>query len=778
MHFHFSNSNCSVLIDEKGPDAAASMSDTALTGCDLTLMSSTSTYSGSRSKHTYNTTSVESRKSVDAPGFIHDGDMRIHHSDSHSGSIKKTEYGSIRNEQRARMLSPSRVLIQHKPAPQWPPGRGVEKATRGHRHRAQLLSPSRVLIRHGPDPEWPPPESTSVDSQSTANNSEHRFEKENNTRVAPNQFQKQFTARHSNAKSSKIQQVSPKREQLNLYSDGNESLSSNPPPDFYPRKEIVDAIKCHEKMGKALSKLALNSEINGSYVNGDYSLTSSTLSGTSTFESFDTNSFRNYPGADRLGAQDRHRVKLADHRDDPAKQQARDCSSHIDEIRDNMSKFDGAFVGESNSGRSVELGEFSGEIEWSGSGFSQNSNRSVKSDASSFFQHVAFLEGLEVHMKELSNQNSCSDQEVISDGMIDEEVYSFFPAFDDLRSPPSSNALPKYKECHSNTEPAHPYPSLQTPNADFQDANLLSPPCTPACIHAFPCSYEQPRPAINERVLLEGIAQIKEETTTILNNMESKLNLDLKELIEKELVQIKPIASEKNHVASSALPQAGQESSPFSKTVARFSPSSVSARNAMTPPPKRTTISPLIDRNVLSEVIQKSLHSMESSILDKITLHMDKELKRDAIQQREYLEELIDEKVTKVISGQNLELQMGMSEIKRAVTSAAKQAVSRQVLERKSSDTNNTVITPAPYFTPTKCKRNDSPSSEKEELPFRALQKEPSIRVLEDSFAETMKVIDDFVADCDDLVSDFDKIAFRMEDSSVADSDLSTSFRP
>ena len=32
------------------------------------------------------------------------------------------------------------------------------------------------------------------------------------------------------------------------------------------------------------------------------------------------------------------------------------------------------------------------------------------------------------------------------------------------------------------------------------------------------------------------------------------------------------------------------------------------------------------------------------------------------------------------------------------------------------------------------------------------------------SFTETMNVIDEFVADCDDIVNDFDKIAFRMQD--------------
>ena len=778
MHFHFSNSNCSFLKDaENGPDATVSMPNTALTGCDLTFMSSTSTYSGSRSTH--------ARQPVDAPGFINDDDIRMHNSVSNTGITKRSRQSSIRKKHEARMLSPSRVLIKHTSAPEWPPcspssssrhsNRGFEQVINKHDNIAQLLSPSRVLIRHGPDPEWPPSETTCVDLLSAANNSEHGSEKENNTRVAPNHFQKQFTTRHSNAKASNTQQIALNSDQLHLYSDGGDSFSSNPPPNFHPRKEIVNAIKCHEKMGKALSKLILSADINNPNANGDYSFTSTTLSGTSTFESFETNSFCNRQDARRPGAIiDQRRVKVTGNKDDGKKKHTRDNRMpHIDKTGDVLNS-ELAFVGESNSAILVEPWGFSGEIEWSDSGFSKTSNRSIKSDTSSFFQHVAFLEGLEDRLKELNNPKSSSDQELTSDDMIEEgKDHTFFPTVEDLRSPPSNNALLKSEECFSSTGPT--YPLLKTPDVDFQDDNLFSPPGTPACLHTkhacidvFPSSHDQSRLAINEAILLKGIAQIKEETSIMLKGMESKLKIDLKELMETELVK------NKSHIASQSLPPAGHEESTFSKSMARFSSSSSSDRNVMTPQPQRTTMSSPIDRNVLSEILQKSLNSMESSILDKITLHMDTELRRDSMQQYEYLDELIDEKVTQVVAGQNLELQMGLGEIKRAMRSAAVQVAPKQALECTSLDSNNGALTPKHYFTPAKCKGNDSPSSDIEELPIRALAKEPSIRELEDSFAETMKVIDDFVADCDHLVGDFDKIAFRMEDSSVAGDYLST----
>lgn len=48
------------------------------------------------------------------------------------------------------------------------------------------------------------------------------------------------------------------------------------------------------------------------------------------------------------------------------------------------------------------------------------------------------------------------------------------------------------------------------------------------------------------------------------------------------------------------------------------------------------------------------------------------------------------------------------------------------------------------------------------------MDKEEKRTSLEDTFAETMRAIDEFVDDCDDLADDFDKIAFRMQDTDIA----------
>lgn len=281
MHFHFSNAKCSFVVDQ--PEHPA---------CDVTLTSA-STVSGTKSWHTETNSKLSSsRKSIDAPGW--------QANESH-GEPRNNTVG-----RRAQILSPSRVLICHAPAPEWPPkatsfdsrnatplygspfcgslNSGRESAygrspnvlpkqrvvfcngpSYGDKennickspilyrsphtkniHKA-VLSSSPILLSHGSNPEWPPVKPT----QHMANH--HGII--GRTRPLPTRNQ------HNN-------------------SNGNSfsSTSANPPADFnLPRKEIVNAIKCHEKLGRALSKLALNTEINDLNLGGAQPFTSTTL---------------------------------------------------------------------------------------------------------------------------------------------------------------------------------------------------------------------------------------------------------------------------------------------------------------------------------------------------------------------------------------------------------------------------------------------------------------------------------------------------------------------
>ncbi|KAL3796946.1 hypothetical protein HJC23_000699 [Cyclotella cryptica] len=730
MHFHFTNASCSFVMDEKQQ-----------TGCDLTLASS-STLSGTKSRRTEtNAESSVSRRSVDAPGWVSGND-------SHISSEKRFV-----------------------------------------RRRAHLLSPSRVLIRHGPAPEWPPSKSSSFDSKNPAFTNECDSNqspfcvplyggKENSVGKSPTLCRNRNMKTHHDPQVDTRQLALPPNQLRFLIDENDLSCSSrstsSPPPDFkLPRKEIVDAIKCHDRLGRALSKLALNTEINdlSKYRVGANSHTSTTLTGTSTFGSFSAESFRDNRERDRLGATVRQRGQQRDvlHTNRELTIGSSFCRGANSKVSSNNEYIVGVVKNSSFSSAGLQANSwsFSDEIQWTGSESSQ-SNTSSKSNDSSFLQHVAFLEGLEDHIMKF---NSVLIMDHITtpdtgDTSRDQPAESFFPSSEDLRSPPASSAPTKYLRHSVSSEIFHPSHPYLTPKADLQDVNTLSPPSTPASVFRF--SKIIP-PHIDGKSILQGITRIKEETASMLEGMESKLKLDLKELIENEVVQIKSVISERTDetepTTTSPSIRNRHANSSFSRMQSQsLQPQYSTITHVMTPPPQPTTAAPSIDRNVMSEVIQKSLRSMESSILNKITLHMD----RDALQHRAFIEELIDEKVTKVMAGQNLEFQMAMEEVKRAV----KEAAVRPSYEPRPPDGSNAVITPSRYQAPNQAAHANNVTSNTDNEPTSpVLETETNIKVLEDSFADTMKMIDDFVADCDDIVSDFDKIAFRMEDSSSVNHD-------
>ena len=175
-----------------------------------------------------------------------------------------------------------------------------------------------------------------------------------------------------------------------------------------------------------------------------------------------------------------------------------------------------------------------------------------------------------------------------------------------------------------------------------------------------------------------------------------------------------------------------------------------------TPAPQYST-----DFGALVKEIERSLTSMESSILKKISLQMEK----DALHQRKVLEDIIEEKVTQVIAGANLELQLGMQEVRNEISRASKISSHRRVPSNGSMQ-NNGFISPIRYSTPNRCPTVITKSNNICRSPqMIRMPEEPNNKSLEDSFAETMSMIDDFVIDCDVIVNDFDKIASRMQDS-------------
>ncbi len=154
-------------------------------------------------------------------------------------------------------------------------------------------------------------------------------------------------------------------------------------------------------MGRALSKLALNTQINDPNLVGAHSFTSTSLTGTS-FESFSTNSFR----GNRMVGKAEAAVLQNPVGYSNQQRGVSSCAGHTGDIFISDNEVIVGIVNNETELETADSWSFSNGIEWSSSGCSQRSKSSSKSDSTSFFQHVAFLEGLENHVKKFNPTHS------------------------------------------------------------------------------------------------------------------------------------------------------------------------------------------------------------------------------------------------------------------------------------------------------------------------------------------------------------------------------------
>jgi len=183
-----------------------------------------------------------------------------------------------------------------------------------------------------------------------------------------------------------------------------------------------------------------------------------------------------------------------------------------------------------------------------------------------------------------------------------------------------------------------------------------------------------------------------------------------------------------------------------------------------------------IDAGGLLKELEKTFSSMETRIINTIT----SEIKDNAMQQRRMIEKIVEEKVSEAIAGFNQKI---TSDIEQILKQGTVRASAMALRDKQSPQTPSlrigslkkhsrspqspllnigggarTTITPDNSCSQT---GSSSTSMKADDLTQRSL---------EDSFLETMKAFDEFVADCDEIASDFDKIALRMENDDV-DSD-------
>jgi len=146
----------------------------------------------------------------------------------------------------------------------------------------------------------------------------------------------------------------------------------------------------------------------------------------------------------------------------------------------------------------------------------------------------------------------------------------------------------------------------------------------------------------------------------------------------------------------------------------------------------------------LQEESQRYSSTLETSILEKVT----SQVIGDKAKQQQQLEDMLDTKLAMAMAGASVELKLAVHEVKKEGERLSNLAVCAK---------------PPPASNKFKKPRKNSwncTSSDEEEC---------GSKLINESFAEAMQSIDEFVDDCDNLANEFDTIALRMRQGGESD---------
>mmetsp|Transcript_20695 Transcript_20695/g.43486 ORF Transcript_20695/g.43486 Transcript_20695/m.43486 type:complete len:751 (+) Transcript_20695:163-2415(+) len=343
----------------------------------------------------------------------------------------------------------------------------------------------------------------------------------------------------------------------------------------------------------------------------------------------------------------------------------------------------------------------------------------------------------------------------------------FFPRDDDLKSPLGKGPSARTDSTQLTSPPNTPSSCASQLTKSIELTYSQSPLSHEASVKYrrddLECeNVEKSAITIDGKALVNDMERIKQETAAMMDEMQQKMKSNLKHMMERETERhcskIKSALSEVTKQYPPLHNKENEEPSPSPQSSSRklaqlMSPRAKSSGAYPSGSPRSQRRESLTDQNELLKRLETSLGAMETKIL----LTISKQMEKEASHQRQVLEDIIEEKVTRVIAGTNLEMQLALQEVKRE-----NERLSRKALSRMSMSGGNDFMSPVRFPTPKRtdnCRRR-SPGS----FTPRRVVEESVENGLEDSFAQTMKVIDDFVLDCDDIVNDLDKIAFRMQD--------------
>ena len=611
------------------------------------------------------------------------------------------------------------------------------------------------------------------------------------------------------------------------------------PPGFtLPRKEIRNTIKYHHKLGKILSKLALDPDMKSM---DDIGVNCAPFPVDASTHHDYTNHIELL--SNDLSAPNGSQFFNSVCESGALKRIVEPVHTRSFEMRKEFSNGVAQWVSnfENVVNHDVELEQ----VPSMGSASSSSNYSSKTSRSKKLEQHLSFLESHMLFQFSSSAANwpagsptndcqgdwtsSITDCNHTSISNMSSNA-SFFPMMGDLRSPPMRTPSPVGQDA------ADAVTSLGSPtacNSALPPLYSVSPPITPIGIGFIGrlesikiSTSRQEVKSIDDdndddgfihqqgldnacRELVEDLRRIKDETASMMKEIKNEIRYDIEETVDKQMQQhrsrLKFDVSELSERLESATQATIKAMQTHQTDTENENPQCSLRMKALSPFPRKQLQSPVslrhsndsstffskapitpatenvINSEVLLKELQKSFVSMEARIFDKFTAHMDK----DAIRQQHAIEEIIEEKVSKVIAGSNLEMKLAVQAVK-----AETERVSKMVMRDRTPPTDRTppriclsknqrcFISPigqAPF--PINGRSSKSIGADKtwirgisssvikdaEECPWKSL---------EDNFTETMNAIDEFVADCDDLVSDFDKIASRMQDGNVSfDSD-------
>lgn len=498
------------------------------------------------------------------------------------------------------------------------------------------------------------------------------------------------------------------------------TTSSMPSNFTLPLQEVRDAIKYHERLGMALSKLAINPDLECK--------DSCAYSTNSTPESTLDSNGMGGPNAiaRRLG------VSVQNKRDG------------------------GVSVSDAQN--------------WTGFVVDDASlASSTRTNASKLEEHLSYLEEHMVQKAEAKPDEPdiapCLPGELSETSRPNDH---FFPDYEELISPTNS-------ACGSGVDGVSGGSKRRFSAASFgQLVTSFTPPSTPLCsnisnsklgscrLETKPDETESDDDTVHQNDLdeillckdemIESMTRIQDETATIMLEANDNIQKTIENEMEEQCTKLRTTMTEITKCLETK-----------SKEMNKENLQTMRSRRSLSSAPQ----TPLQDKELL-KTIEFSLKSIEKNMLKSISTQMES----DACQQRLMISEIVEEKVSKALAGANLEVQLAVQEVKREKGRVAQRALRDKTPPRlvpTGSDkkaTNSVRFSPgfSPGLPTSGAKKKDAATWIKHRNSVLG-KKSPGNgkKTLEDSFADTEILLDSFVNEMEDMIEGMDKVAGRMQ---------------